>query len=358
MNGMSDPLESAFVQHVSAVLSRSGQAVRSLKVAGRNARVGSKIVTLDGGVAGQFVLKRIPMAVGNWWRDLTGSSDVESVLWNAGITKELPHPLRSVHLDVSAMESLGEWWVVMRQVEIGSPDDPRFIQTLIDGMAALHARHWQSESIRRLPLCRLEGVLAFNALPLIALSATQDIPSWVPEVQAVPEFETQAHWFDLLTAPQHSFYVKLWENRSAWLPRLKSHPGTLTHGDFHRGNFLIQKDGTVAVVDWSLAGIAPGCLDAVYFEFMTLWCDARREEMIPALAAERRRLYDEALGRLLKPVSVESPWELAWLAAFMQLASRAGSLQFLSSDPFERDEIMRFLQNRVFREAMRITAKL
>lgn len=358
MSGVPDPLDSDFVQHAGAVLNRSGQAFQALAVAGHNARVGSKIVTLNGGAAGRFVLKRIPMAIGNWWRDLTDSPDVESVLWNAGITKELPHPLRSAHLDVSAMERYGEWWVLMRHVENGSAEDLRQIQSLFDGMAALHARHWQSEKVRRLRLCRLEGVVAFNAVPLIALSATQDIPGWVPEVQAAPEFENLAHWFDLLTATQHAFYVKLWENRSAWLQRLKAYPGTLTHGDAHRGNFLIQNDGTLAVVDWSLAGYWPGCLDAAHFEFLTLWGNARREEMIPDLAAERRRLYDGALGRMLKPALAESPWDLAWLAAFMQLAARVGSNQLHGSDPLERDEIMRFLQNRMFREAMRIAARL
>lgn len=357
MNAQPRVRDDAVIQHVQEILERSARPVRGLTVAGRRSSAGSLILTLDGGDASRFVLKRIPMAIGNWWRDLTDSPDVESVLWNAGITKELPHPLHSVYLDVSAMESLGEWWVVMAYAEGTGRADSRSTWSMIEGMAALHAKYWQSDAIRRMRLCRLGGVLESAVAPLVAPSATHDVPSWVPAMQSLPDFEYQAHWFDLLTTAQHSFYLKLWEMRRTWLPGLMSYPCTLTHGDVHSDNFLVQADGTVAVVDWSLARFSPGCCDAAYHEFLSLWCDAGSEAMVPQYAAERRRRYEDALGRMLNGKPGKMPWDLAWLAAFMQMSSRMRPHLF-TTDTVERDEIILFLQERTFREAMRIAEKL
>lgn len=358
MNDLPNPLDEAVVRHVQGVLSRSGQAVQNLTVAGHRSTLGNKIVVLNGGVAGQFVLKRIPMAIHNWWRDLTDSPDVESVLWAAGVTKELPLPLRSVHLDVSAKESLGEWWVLMRHVENGGLQDSRPIRSLIEGLAALHAKFWQSEDICKLRLCLPEGIMESTTLPLVALFSTKSVPAWVRDMQELPDFDLQAHWLDLLPYSRQMFYVELWENRGDWLPRLWGNSCTLAHGDVHDGNFLQQGDGSLAVIDWSFANYAPGCCDIAHMEFLMLWCDPKREESVPEPAAGWRRSYERSLGRFLGATPSPLPWELAWLATFFRHAARVGSYSASITDPAEKDDTIRFLQRRMFREAERIAAKL
>lgn len=39
----------------------------------------------------------------------------------------------------------------------------------------------------------------------------------------------------------------------------RGHKAVFTHGDFHRGNVIIQDDGGVAVIDWAWAGWYPSC---------------------------------------------------------------------------------------------------
>ena len=83
---------------------------------------------------------------------------------------------------------------------------------------------------------------------------------------------------------------------------LTPHDVVFTHGDLHRGNIKVRKDGTVVICDWGLAGFWPAYWEFYRATFNGTWRpDFAREveKFVPPYYKEAfivRHIYDYILG--------------------------------------------------------------
>lgn len=161
--------------------------------------------------------------------------------WQSGVERRLYREVLDPAVHGSpALLAAGEGWLLLEHVD-GTPadvDDPAAVRLVYRRLADVHAA-------------------PPPALPETPLSAP-DLSRLVELVERAGR-DPQA-WE--ITAAVRSTVAAL-ATRPSFPP---TGPPALLHGDFQRGNWLIDADDRARVLDWELAAVGPGILDLYYLQ--------------------------------------------------------------------------------------------
>ena len=316
--------------YLSAALGRAGRPTQvghleSVRLDG--GRISANVFSLKAD-AGAFVLKKF---VPEPWRiAFLGSAFNEPALWACGLTRTLPEPLSCPTIDVAFHRERGECWMLMDDVSAGVAPrgsfDERAFRLLLDGLARLHARHWdQSSSLMTLPLLTLDQHTAMFTDPCAAVGGRTEPAGWIAEVlDKVFLFRTYVPvLLDVLGSADGDFYLDLCHHRDRWLAPLSRLPRTLVHGDIRRANVASLQSGNVSLFDWDFACHAPAAADLTHYWFLHFWCYPPRDGLTPEDREPLRAYYtgrlNEALGGHLDFQAFDRAWDLCWLKSFAQI---------------------------------------
>jgi hypothetical protein len=168
------------------------------------------------------------------------------------------------------------------------------VEALLDTLAGLHARYWESP--------RFSGDLSWlqtHVSGQVSYLMNELAP---PLIQH--EIDTQAFKRELVqrlrtTGPELLAGVKALQRHQATLPQ------TLVHGDTHLGNTFLLADGKVGFVDWQLS-VRGYCMhDISYLIVTSLPIAMRREHERRLLTRYRERL---AACGVKNPPNAEQVW--------------------------------------------------
>lgn len=320
----------ADTEYLSAALSRTGRRKQIEHVEAElldGGRISANVLSLKT-AAGAFVLKKfLPEP---WRVKLFGSAFNEPALWLSGLTRTLPVPLSCPTIDMAFHADRGECWMLMDDVSHGVAPrgsfDAAVFQCLLDGLACLHARHWeQVEELAGLPLITLQQHTAMFTAPSAAAGEAAKPEGWVVEVlDRVFLFRTYVPvLLDMLGPADGDFYLDLCRCPERFLTPLARLPQTLNHGDIRRANVAFLPSGEVSLFDWDFACSAPAAADLAWYWFLHFWCYPPADGCPPE-AREPLRLYylqrlEDALGKRLDRTEFDRSWDLAWLKVFAQI---------------------------------------
>jgi hypothetical protein len=161
---------------------------------------------------------------------------------------------------------------------------------IVEQMAALHARFWES------PRFDGDGDLAWLA-PKGTGSAGGGATFVKMAVDAVGDrLPAEFHRLADIYISRNDDIVALWN----------SGPRTLVHGDPHLGNLFVDRVGgdTTGFLDWAMIGRSPGLRDVAYVMCNSIPAEVR--------AADERALIDrycELLGEAGVDLDAETAWE-------------------------------------------------
>jgi len=290
-------------------------------------RQSNKVLSLKSRSAGAYVLKSLPRAS---WRDrIFKVGNVEPALWAAGVTPDLPWPLKCPTIDLAYHAARDEHWMLMDDVSQGimgrGAYDEERLKRLFAALAGLHAKYWEKDALASLPLVSLEASVAYFAEPAAALGGRVPADGWVKDVidnfvvlkPLLPVF------LETLGPTDAKFYLDLCQNRADWVAALQTLPQTLVHGDVRRANIAPLATGAVSLFDWELASRAPAASDVTWYWFLQFWCYPPSDGLDVADREPLRERYVEWLKELLGPrfdrATFDRSWDLCWLKVFVQL---------------------------------------
>ena len=226
--------------------------------------------------AGRHALK--VFARRSWWSELSGFDCIEVELWTGGTTRELPAPLSCPTIDVAFHAGRDEYWMLMDDVSAGITPRGGFnevhLRWLLDGLARLHARYWESEELARLPLWPMERRAEYLAGSAAAAGGRVPAEGWLKtSLDKVKLFRFLVPVFlEALGPADADFYLAHCAERGPWLKALARHPFTLTQGDVRRANFAAFAPDKVSLFDWDYATRAPAALDIAWYWYLQFWC--------------------------------------------------------------------------------------
>ncbi len=319
------PLDAAYLR---GALRRAG---RSTPVEGRletseltGGRTGTRVTAIRPAEGGpRFVLKVIPRE-----RGLTRGlgNDGEGAFWLAGTTRDLPDPLLNPTLDVALHEAEDAWWVLMDDLSPGIvPRDgwtSSHTRRLFEGLAALHATHWEDDASL---LGTLEGSTRVFVEPMVyvATGEARAPEPWVPRVAdefPVPRLFLPT-FLEVLGKRDAAFLIAAGERWPDLVTALQAHPTTALHGDPRRANISFL-DGRVGLFDWELASRGPAAVDLTWHWFLHYWAyppdDSHPDDRLWLREAYLDRL-EELLGHPIDRERFGVAWDLGWLRVFLQL---------------------------------------
>ena len=205
----------------------------------------------------------------DWIMRITGDRDLRTLkIWRAGIMSDRPpeidHTVVGMAADGEAEDEDAELTILMRDVGerlIPEGDTTISLEThlgLVDGLAALSARHWGwSDDIG---LTTLEERLRFFAPDNIANEA--DVPDPPLPIRVAmegwPRLEERAPELSDLLSSIHADPGPLAE-------AMRSTPATFLQGDWKMGNLGRHADGRTILIDWAYPGSGPVLWDLAWY---------------------------------------------------------------------------------------------
>lgn len=152
------------------------------------------------------------------------------------------------------MEDVSDGLFPTERIEL----DPRDQDHMLDKLAELHARYWESPIMERLPWLHQMKDFVYIMGPLDHLNYRGDwakgLPQMVKEGWEVAMTLLPSHLQKRFLMPATAI-TRPWED----LPR------TLVHGDTKIANFAKGEDGRLGLLDWAFAGHAPCTVDIGWF---------------------------------------------------------------------------------------------
>jgi hypothetical protein len=277
--------------------------------------------------AGRHAVKVFPRRT--WWSELSGIDCIEVELWSGGTTRSLPSPLVCPTIDVAFHRTRDEYWMLMDDVSAGITPRGEFDEVrsrwLLDGLAQLHARYWESESLDRLPLWPMERRAEYFGDAIAAAGGRIPARGWIGiSLEKIELFRALLPVFlDTLGPADADFYLTHCADRGPWLATLAGYPSTLTQGDVRRANFAAFAPDHVSLFDWDYATRAPAAHDVAWYWYLQFWCyppaDGRCLEDREELRFYYRDRLNEALGDRLDPVAFEAAFDLSWLSVLAEI---------------------------------------
>ena len=191
--------------------------------------------------------------------------------------------------------------------------------TLIESLARLHARFWNSEVLELPWLSR--------PAPLVGLLAPASMESETSRSREGPFFDrVRSGWRRVRERVSNDVARLLWRPVDAAIEPWTGLPRTLIHGDCKVANFAFIGSGRVTAFDWSMIGAAPAGLELGWY----LAVNASRLTGTKEQLADRyRRSLEEALGATIA--------EDAW-SAHVDMAVTTGAMMLLWSKALALDE--------------------
>jgi hypothetical protein len=197
------------------------------------------------------------------------------------------------------------YWMLMEDLAASGCTFPRWSDpavpshagSLMDSLAALHARFWQSPRLTE--LAWIEPPMRAAIGPALVASALEQFASERP-----PAFRELGR-----------LYLERVDDLSDLLDR---GPQTLLHGDSHLGNLFLDGE-RVGLLDWACTARAPGLRDVSYFLCSSIPTELRRSEERALLA---RYLEGLTKGGVLDAPGLDEAFEAhrrlavcSWVAA-------------------------------------------
>jgi hypothetical protein len=169
--------------------------------------------------------------------------------WRSSIERRLYETVLDPDVHGSpALLAAGEGWLLLEDLTAARSadvEDEGHVRTVYRRLADIHSTAPPAE------LLASAALSAPDLQPLAALvaRAAHDPQAWE------------------ITPAVESLVAAL----SPWVPDARpalaeTGPSVLLHGDYQRGNWLIEPSGTARVIDWELAAVGPGILDLYYLQ--------------------------------------------------------------------------------------------
>ncbi len=204
--------------------------------------------------------------------------------------------------------------------------DHRDQDLMLDKLAELHARYWESPIMESLPWLHQMKDFIYIMGPLDHLNYTghweKSLPQMVKESWEMAMTLLPDHLQELFLMPADDI-IRPWKD----LPR------TLVHGDTKIANFAKGKDGRLGLLDWAFAGHAPCTFDIGWFLAVNATRLAGSKEAIllkyrSMLEAHLGTTLDEELWLRLEQVGIVSgAFMLLWSKARGVKGGRAGAIK-------------------------------
>jgi aminoglycoside phosphotransferase (APT) family kinase protein len=197
----------------------------------------------------------------------------------------------------------GSFGVLMEDVTLRSARFPNATESLergaiislLDNLAALHARYWRSPRFDE-DLAGLWTPCSGGFYDFLQLRGLEVIG------RLVRRSEYKQALLERLGRSLEEVWEALWKAQAI----LASEPSTLLHGDTHLGNTYLLPDGRAGLLDWQLMNRGRWAHDVTYILVTGLDVEARRRD--------ERELLAYYLNRLRKGGVADTPApEDAWL---------------------------------------------
>jgi hypothetical protein len=185
-------------------------------------------------------------------------------VWQYGL---LDHIQPYIHDKTVAVCHDGESYAILMHdispglVSFGRETTLKMFQSMLDGLAAMHALFWEDEILTapELGLCSMRARLTIYGTEKIHL------------YQHTPQIaEGIAQGFDALldmVEPDvRDILQSLQQNPQPLSDALSNYPSTLAHGDYRLDNLAVMPDsGELVVFDWQNAAYIPATIDLCWF---------------------------------------------------------------------------------------------
>lgn len=185
---------------------------------------------------------------------------------------------------------------------------------MLDKLAELHARYWESPILESLPWLHQMDDFLYIMGPLDHLNYTG---TWA---KSLPQMVKES-WEMAMTLLPHTLQELFLSPTSDITSQWKDLPRTMVHGDTKIANFAKGRDGRLCLLDWAFAGHAPCTFDIGWFIAVNA---SRLAEPKEAVLLKYRSMLETHLGYTLD----EELWQQLEQAgivsgAFMLLWSKA-----------------------------------
>jgi hypothetical protein len=246
-------------------------------------------------------------------------------LWQYGLLDKLQPDID--HTIVACARDGNGWAILMRDMTstLVAPTllNETIILALLDGLASIHARFWQTSALAEpaLGLCDSAGLLA--TLSPQTIEGIPD-PSWPPREWITTGWSILQ---EMLTPEAADLLTQLMDDPSPLITALARYPITLLHGDYGGNNVGLTglKQLPVIALDWQMAGYSVPTIDLAWFLYK-VEVRAASISTEAAVAYYRQRLAHR-LGNRFNGDWWEPMWALGQLVHIL----RAGSMTAWSS---------------------------
>lgn len=299
---------------------------------------------LPGGFWAELLAFRLRDAPAGWEGDL-----VVRVMPDAAIAgKEsavqaevaaLGFPTPAVHLVGGPDDGLGRAFMVM-DLAAGTP--------LLDGLGGAGVVTALPKLARRLPDALGEAMATLHRLPVEAVAARLSALDGTIAYRMTDYLARLGERADAQSRDDLAAAVQWLRDNPP-----PAEPDVVCHGDLHPLNILIGPDGTVTVLDWSVALLAPAAFDVAFTSLLLSEPPVAVPRPVSALtrtagrllARRFRRSYTRAIGSSIDPESMRWHEGVVCLRALLEVAgwveageidSRRGHPWLLSGPAFAR----------------------
>jgi hypothetical protein len=239
-------------------------------------------VETNGGQGPRYIVKRVSLAW-DWIMHASGDCQAREVrVWQLGLLDWLPDA--TLHTVVACAQDGDGWAILMRDVSaalFGYTDRPfrvAEVETILDAMAALHARFWQEPCLDNpaLGLCPAQRLytclgprVGYGPEPQPAEIAAADTGT-EPSLNVRSRRLIGDGWrlLEAAVEPDVAGVVRaLLEDPQPLCDALARYPWTLVHGDMRAANLGIDRDRLtrLVVIDWQFASRMPPAVDLAWF---------------------------------------------------------------------------------------------
>ena len=236
-------------------------------------------------------------------------------VWQFGLLDQIQTHI--CHGTIAACMDGDDYAILMHDISsgllsFGREITPHMIQSMLDALAAMHARFWEDERLtaRELGLCDVRARLAiFGTENLHLYKHTPQIAEMIAQ-----GFEAL---LEMVEPDVRDALQDLLQNPQPLADALSNYPATLVHGDYRLDNMAIIPEGQqLFAFDWQLVAFSPATIDLGWFA-MSRGAFHRRKDNI--------EYYQQRLFNLLGPRFDQTLWpamvDLGNLVAVLTMGS-------------------------------------
>jgi hypothetical protein len=255
-------------------------------------------VTVDGQ---PLVMKR--MLPGKDWNAIS-SNDYRCRavrVWQFGLLDQIQTHI--CHGTIAACMDGDDYAILMHDVSSGLGPDmtPPVVQSMLDGLAAMHARFWEDERLtaHELSLCDVRARLA--------IFGTENLHLYTHTPQ-IAEMIAQGFEFllEMVEPDVRDVLQNLLQNPHLLSDALSNYPATLIHGDYRHDNLAVMPESNeLFAFDWQIVAYAPATIDLFWFIYTSPGIFHKREATIDYYQQRLFNLLGARFDQALWPAMVD-----------------------------------------------------